>query len=281
MIKPIQGKDLEGKKDAVTGPFGLQQIDSRNPGFGLRTLAMDPNNKRVVLDMENLVKVIFGYEESVQPATLADFEARETRLERGSFAKEIEQGKKPNPNLCRMCRLSRPLMPLDSGDFAWNTNFSLPLGNYSQLLTRKHCSICRLISSLITLGREDALHPRLDQIDPEIQGTQFHIQRLPDGEIMLGVEYSMRTVGALRILKPANLTGALRQILDANNARSTLENVDLLISLIAKNDQKVDVTLFRKWIFDCQSDHGELCNSLGSSPRYAHDMPLYLIDVRH
>ncbi|KAL2376883.1 hypothetical protein RJZ90_007170 [Blastomyces dermatitidis] len=41
-------------------------------------------------------------------------------------------------------------------------------------------------------------------MDREIQRTLFNIQKLPTGETMLGVEYGMRPVGAIRIITPQN-----------------------------------------------------------------------------
>ncbi|KIW97699.1 uncharacterized protein Z519_01283 [Cladophialophora bantiana CBS 173.52] len=258
----------------------LDQDDYTDSFFGHRKLAIDPHRKRIVFSAESLVKSVLGYTEDEDPKSWANFEALEARLEDESFAKEKLEGKSPNPNLCRVCRHVKLLKPMDGGGFTWGSNKFFPFGTYSQLLTRKHCSICRLILSLDTVDGGHTLHPHLAQIDRETQGTQFHAQLLPSGEVMLGVEYGMTTVGALRLLKPDNLSDALRQPCPRLAWKSVPEHLQQAVSTVAQGDERVDFGKIRSWLYECNGNHGELCNSLGNTQRYAGEIPLILIDVQ-
>ncbi|OCT46943.1 hypothetical protein CLCR_02228 [Cladophialophora carrionii] len=256
--------------------------DHIDPFFGHRQLAVDPLRKRVIISMEGLVKSVLGYsDDEEEPKSWAEYEAREARLERESFEKDKGQGKYPNPKLCRVCRYVKLLKPADPGaTFTWNTQQYFPFGTYAQLLTRKHCSLCRLVLSLCSVDEGSSLHPQLAQIDREIQGTQFHTQKLPSGEILLGVEYGMMTVGALRIVNHRNLPAAVRQTTQVSSLRSVLENAHGAGLPIDQGDQGVDFQKIRGWLYECHSNHGELCNDLGDSHRYADDIPLILVDVQ-
>ena len=260
----------------------VHRDDYIDPIFGHKYLAMDPHNNRIMLTMEGVMKPILGYgDDYVAPTSWAEFEAQEAQLERQSFEKDKREGKDPNPKLCRMCRFTTPLVPSQVAGFSWNTKLWVPFGSYYQLLTRKHCSICRMILALITVEGTDRLHPRLAQIDSEVQGTQFHIQILPSGEKMLGVEYGMISVGALRILTPDNLLDALRQKPPAEKCTTILENTSDLLSFVNESDQTMDLVQIRRWAYNCEKNHGELCNNFSHSQRYHADIPLLLIDVRN
>ncbi|EXJ67269.1 uncharacterized protein A1O5_09282 [Cladophialophora psammophila CBS 110553] len=183
--------------------------------------------------------------------------------------------------MCRVCRHVKLLKPMDGGGFTWDSNKFSPFGTYSQLLTRNHCSICRLILSLDTVDGGHTLHPRLAQIDREIQGTQFHAQLLPSGEVMLGVEYGMTTVGALRLLTPDNLSDALRQPCPRLALGTLFLNIyNKRYPHLLEGDQRVDFGKIRSWLYECNGIHGELCNSLGNTQRYASEIPPILIDVQ-
>lgn len=261
----------------------IERDDCVDPFLGHRKLAINPSNGRIMLSMEGLVKSLLGWDkDGEEPASWEQFKAREARLERESFEKAQRQGKHPNPSLCRMCRETKPLAPLEGGGWTWNKGMWILFGTHGQLMTRKHCSICRLVLSLITISG-DTLHSRLAQIDREVQGTQFHIQRLPEGELMLGVEYGMITVGALRMLTPENVTTALRQTPPPPLVRSVLVNNSLSetqIMTLTNGEQRIDFSKLRRRIHNCHANHGELCNSLKPGARYTQDIPLYLIDVR-
>lgn len=99
--------------------------------------------------------------------------------------------------------------------FIWANCWQWPFGTWYQLTQRQHCSICRLVLSLIvTDPKKNTLHPRLAVIDPEIQGTQLwagETQATAGGEMVLKVEYGMQEVGDLRIVTDSNYTTALRQ----------------------------------------------------------------------
>jgi hypothetical protein len=115
-------------------------------------------------------------------------------------------------------------------------------------------------------------------MDPEIQGTQFHIQKLPTGETMLGVEYGMTTVGALRILTPENHLDARRQGWQLSS--STFSPGHLTGRSDSDGGQLINLSRLRRWLHNCDSNHGQLCNSFRSDTRCASDIPLILIDVR-
>lgn len=278
-----KGKEIEKLSQSEHATKSRPNADGNDyidPIFGHRFLAMDPKDDRITLSMRGIISSILGYgDDYVSPASWPEFEAQEAQLERQSFKKDKQEGKDPNPNLCRMCRSTKPLVPSEAAGFTWNNKQGIPFGNYGQLLTRKHCSICRLILSLITVEGTDQLHPRLAQIDSEVQGTQFHIQSLPSGEKMLGVEYGMTAVGALRVLTPANLSDALRQKPPTEKSTNFFENTSELLSFVNENEQRMNFTQIRQWAYDCQKNHGDLCNDLSHSPRYHADIPLYLIDV--
>ena len=260
----------------------ITRDDHIDPFLGHRSLASNPNTSRVVVDMETLVREMLGWSvDEPDPTSWVEFEAREARLERESFNKELQEGRHPNPSLCRMCRINKPLVPLDGGGWTWNQKMWIPFGTHGQLMTRKHCSICRLILSLITTD-EDQLHPRLAQIDREIQGTQFHFQRLLDGELMLGVEYGMISVGTLRMLNSRNITTAIRQ--DVKRLLPLLQETPELsnsqVQQLTSGDQKVDFQQLHGWIYQCHANHSELCNGIEKGSRYEAHIPLYLIDVQ-
>ena len=285
-IATIQREDADKAAEArahAERMRSMERDDYIDPLLGHRNLALNPSNGRIMLSMEGLVKSLLGWDEDgEEPASWEEFKAREARLERESFEKAQREGKHPNPSLCRMCRATKPLAPLEGGGWTWNKKMWIPFGTHGQLMTRKHCSICRLILSLITING-DTLHPRLAQIDREVQGTQFHIQRLPEGELMLGVEYGMITVGALRMLTPGNVTTALRQSPPPPVVRSALATNPLSetqVMTLTDGEQRVDFSELRRWIYNCHANHGELCNGLERRARYAQDIPLYLIDVR-
>lgn len=87
----------------------------------------------------------------------------------------------------------------------------LPFGTRDQLKLRQHCSICRLVLSLIVTDPvSKALHPRLASMDIEIQGTTFHVSEvLGKSERVLVVEYGIRKVGELRIVTNGNRATAI------------------------------------------------------------------------
>ena len=80
-------------------------------GLGLRQLAMDPTNNRVVLDLRGLMTDIIGYDSSA-PMSHSEFVAKQAQVEKESIKKAKAEGRRPNPRLCHMCRLVKPLSPM-------------------------------------------------------------------------------------------------------------------------------------------------------------------------
>ncbi|OQU99389.1 hypothetical protein CLAIMM_05025 [Cladophialophora immunda] len=239
----------------------FKRDDYTDPFFGHRQLAVDAQRKRIVVSMEGLVRSVLGYQDDEEePKTWSEFEAREARLERESLEKQQAEGKFPNPKLCRLCRHVKLLKATGGGAFVWDTNQFFPFGTYTQLLTRNHCSICRLILSLTTAEGNRSLHSQLANIDPEIQGTQFHAQVLQSGEVMLGVD-----------CETASQVIALKSALDHGGSP---------LSALDAEDQMVDFNVIRTWLYDCHGLQGELCNGVSKTERYLKDIPLLLVDVQ-
>lgn len=230
---------------------------------GLRNLALDKSSGRIIMSMEEIVKDRMGYTDTDEPKSWTEHVERESRLEREFLQREQLEGKHPNASLCRVCRAIKiivgPTLPHEG--YSWNSMLFLPHGNWSQLQCRRHCGICRLIISLITTA-QGTLHPRLAELDWEIQGVQFHLRNMPWGEWMLGVEYGLKTVGGIRLLTPAN-QNALRQSHPGDTGK-----------------QLVDTTKLRRWLNDCDYNHGRICNGVLSDLRFSQDIDLILVDVR-
>lgn len=230
---------------------------------GLRNLAIDKTSGRIIMSMEEIVKDMMGYTETDEPRSWTEHAERESRLEHEFLQREQQEGKHPNLNLCRVCRAINIIVGPTSPDegYSWNSKLFLPHGNWSQLQCRRHCGICRLVISLITTA-QGTLHPRLAELDREIQGVQFHLRKLPSEELMLGVEYGLKTVGGIRLLTPVS-QDALRQ--------SYPEDMGKQLANTAK---------LRQWLNSCDYNHGRICNGVLSDSRFSQDINLILVDVR-
>lgn len=268
--------------------------------LGLRSLAIDPTNKRIVMDRSGFMTTILGYDPTVKMSH-SEFMVRQAQIEKESVEKAKAEGRHPNPKLCHMCRLVKLLCPTpaeknNSGSggrgFRWNPDcLYMPFGNWHQLKLRTTCSICQLILSLIVSNQEgNNLHSRLAAIDPEIQGTALRVGELSSGEEVLLVEYGMRLVGELRIVNPKNYMHTIRQGWEARyKHRKFSELMDEAGEgkvdgpLRSAAGQQVDIIMLKRWLNDCDHNHGEACNSSysisGASARYATDVPLVFIDV--
>jgi tetratricopeptide (TPR) repeat protein len=239
-----------------------------DPITGMRYLAATPGSGTLMMTMEGIVRNLMGYDDDhPDPRTHAEHVAREARLEAETLEREKQEGKNPNPALCRVCRRIEPLIRSATNDaISWNTKLMLPHGNWHQLKCRSHCVICSLILSLVAVDPNDPqeLHPRLTKIDPEVQGVQFEIQELDDaGETILGVRYGMIYVGALRIVSSRNRRGALR---DGGSGSGF-------------GLGRVDVSKVQNWMSHCESIHGKKCSSYFSNKRCKQPIPLMFIDV--
>ncbi|OXV05664.1 hypothetical protein Egran_06568 [Elaphomyces granulatus] len=264
--------------------------------LGLRKLAIDPTNKKIVLDLSGLMTDIFGYDVTA-PSSHSEFVAKQAHLEKESVEKAKAKGGHPNPKLCHMCRFIKPLSPTmaenDGGrwGFKWNPEKRfMPFGNWHQLKLRTMCSICRLVLSLIVSDQvQNTLHPRLAAVDWEIQGTTLGVGELASREEVLLVRYGMRQVGELRIVSPRNYTHAIRQGWEDRDQQHEFEEF-MGDSGNGKDDgprsavgQQVDTIMLKRWLNDCDQNHGEACNischGNGASARYVANMPLVFIDV--
>jgi tetratricopeptide (TPR) repeat protein len=250
-----------------------------NPLTGGRYLATQRGSGTMILSMEGVMRSVYGLEED-DPMSLPwpDFLAREARLERQTQEKEQAEGRHPNHKLCRVCRNLKPLVPGGNRAFSWNTGLLLPYGTWAQLYGRTQysaCSVCRLLISLISVNGQRDLHSRLARMDHEIQGVQFHIQKLATGENMLGVEYGLKSVGALRIVTPQNRNDALRQGYEIVRISEGLSS-----SIHGQSQgQLVNLQNARTWLDNCDEKHGRLCSAFWSNERCAGHIQMLLIDV--
>ncbi len=251
--------------------------------FGLQTLAIDPNTKKIFVDF-NMMEDVLGYDPKEQ-VTGVQFVEREARMENETSEKAKAEGKHPNPRLCRTCRYVKLLQPSKDVDgFMWEPVVKyIPFGNWAQLRCRNSCSICRLLLSCITGDKfTNKLHPRLVAIDPEVAGTSFELAKLSTGETVLKIEYGMRLVGELRIITPYNYTLALRQ---GWEVREKSPEVQRMLEknhgpLWATGGQQVDLIQLKRWLNNCDHTHGSVCNSYrGNGPRYSADITVIVVDV--
>ena len=253
--------------------------------LGIRKLAIDPRIQKILITQEQLfAQNVLGYD-TTKPMTRDQLVENEARLENETFRKAKAEGKHPNPQLCRMCRIVKPLQPKANEDgFMWEPQVQyMPFGNWNQVSCRHSCSICRLILSCITWDHlTSSLHPCLGNIDWDIQGIGLELAKLNGGETILKVEYGMWPVGQLRILTPSNHTEALRQGWEAKE--QSLEFQEVLGKtdgpLHATRGQQVNIVQLKQWLNNCDHNHGSVCNSYrGSGPRYAAEIPIIVIDV--
>jgi Heterokaryon incompatibility protein (HET)/Tetratricopeptide repeat len=247
--------------------------------LGLRQLAVDPETKAFVMDLRGLLEAVLGYDVT-KPVSQEEFDAREARLEQDFINKAHLEGRHPNLNLCYSCRdLTKPLKATAEGFELTAKSSCFPFGNFSQLKRRKNCSICRLILSIIT-AKSGRLHPRLNAIDREVQGTRLSTAKLSTGETLMRVDYGIRHVGELRILTPRNYRQALRQAWEAD-AQSRLSTVlaDRAGFVYDKGGQQVNLGLIKSWLNDCDHNHGSACNHPRSGIRVEMKIFLTFIDV--
>ena len=101
-----------GSLGIVAQPRALLRSKEYTTELGQRRLATDPANKQMVMDLNFLSNSIFGDNpigDPSTPITYDEFVAQHARLEKGSVEKARADGRHPNPKLCHMCRLVRPL----------------------------------------------------------------------------------------------------------------------------------------------------------------------------
>ena len=282
-VSELERKE-QAKLEKRTGQPHWRPAEYQNE-FGVRTLAIPPKTNKIMFTFgQPFTQNVLGYDK-IEPMTRDQFVKHEARLEKETFDKAKAEGKHPNPQLCRMCRFVKPLQPKANEDgFMWEPQVKyVPFGNWCQIVCRNSCSICRLILSCITRDHlTSSLHPRLNAIDREVQGTGLELANLNGGETILKVEYGMWPVGELRILTPSNHTEALRQGWEAKKQslkfQEVLEKTDG--PLHATEGQQVNIVQLKQWLKNCDHNHGSVCNSYrGSGPRYSADIPILVIDV--
>lgn len=274
-------RETEGNR-AGRGPSPPYRPPEYTTTFGLRTLAIDPRNRRIIYSLRGLMSEIYGYDTG-EGVPYEQFVARHTQAEAVDAERARARGQHPNPQLCLLCRRVKPLKPIansiENGEdaFEWNESMTpLPFGNWEQLSLRTHCSICRLVLSLIATDSETkALHPRLASVDPEIRGTGLCIGEIEDtGEAVLTVECNMTVVGHLRIVRNDDSLPSWEEFLETNL-------VDRVYRYGPRSGDKIDPKVLQLWLKDCELNHGRACNPTSDQPdhRYATDIPLVLIDV--
>ncbi|KAI0439409.1 heterokaryon incompatibility protein-domain-containing protein [Xylaria telfairii] len=276
----------EKRKKAASAEASTKRTDFRTNEyeneFGYRKLAIDSETGDIVFEFnEDMIKQALGYDPS-EPAARSkeEFVIRESELEQRAIEKAREQGRNPNLHLCRVCRdIARPLQPTSEGFQLTTKNNWLPFGNFFQLYCRKHCTICRLILSHITTDTE-ALHPQLEAIDPEVQGTRLATGTLSTGEKIIRIEYGLKYVGELRIISPQNYHKAVRQAWEAGT-QSSLDEVITARSgpVLSPLGQQVNPALIQSWMSDCDHNHSAGCNSNRLHTSEAEDMSMLFIDV--
>lgn len=250
--------------------------------FGLRKLAMDDETGDIIFEFnKDMMSEILGYDpDEPHPLSKEEFVIRESRIEQRAIEKARSAGRHPNLDLCRMCRdIARPLKPIEDGFQLTAKDIYLPFGNFSQLFCRKHCVICRLIFSAITTDTEE-LHPQLAAIDQEVQGTRLTTGILSTGEKVVRVEYGLKHVGEIRLLTSQNHSHAMRQSwegVDHNSLKETIRKREGPI--YSRDGQQVNISLIKRWLNDCDHNHGSVCNSARLYTSGDEDMAMVFIDV--
>lgn len=227
--------------------------------FGVRALQIDKRTGKIIFNVPSLVEDTFGYA-TQEPLPMDQFIQREQQLEQDTRENETRDGMNPNPKLCRVCRRLKILKPTDSG-FQWSDTVKyVPFGNYGQIVCRQSCGICRLILTHISNPQRTALHPRLEAIDPEVQGTSLEPVKLKSGEEVLQVMYGLREVGALRIVEASDWHQASDQDFKTNTELSLDGSVTSKNFSASSRGQIVPLLVLRKWLNNCDHNHGRQCN---------------------
>ena len=249
--------------------------------FGSRSLATDQETGDIIFNIDKeMMHEILGYDprESLS-LSKQEFIIREARMEQRAIEKARSKGRRPNLDLCRMCRdIAKPLQRTDDGYQLTAKNIYLPFGNFYQLSCRRHCSLCRLILSAITTETGE-LHPQLGAIDEEVQATRLLTGTLSSGEKVMRIEYGLKHVGDIRVVSPQNHHQAITQT-RRSEGQNLLEKDMKTHAALKKqhSEQQLDPMLVKSWLDDCDHNHGESC----ASARVNNDgdeMSMLFIDV--
>ncbi|EWG50634.1 hypothetical protein FVEG_16665 [Fusarium verticillioides 7600] len=249
--------------------------------FGQRTLAIDPETKRITFDFSNMIKDVMGYE--LGPVSPDEFVAREERIDRESLEKGRAEGKHPNTRLCHWCRtLTKPLQPSDRGFELTSSRCLIPhLGDWKMVLyCRGKCAICSLAASMFTTDKGE-LHPNLALIDEEARGIPIMSGKLSNNESILRIDFGTAYAGELRILRQDTIRQTLRQGWQIA-ATTLLDSLmqDPTASIYNTAEQTVNLELIKRWLGDCDHNHGPRCNHPRPGKRISNEIPLNFIDVK-
>ncbi|KAM5361880.1 hypothetical protein ACJZ2D_012825 [Fusarium nematophilum] len=243
---------------------------------GLRELAIDESGN-IILDLSNIMEDALGFDPK-KTYSETEYAALVQKEEQKALDKARSEGRHPNLRLCRMCRdLAKVLQPTEDGFQLTAKDSYLPFGNCFQLKCRQDCSICGLIFSTITT-RAGALHPRLQAIDREVQGTRLSTGKLSTGETLMRFDYGIRHVGELRVLTPRNYSQALRQgwELDSPSLADAFGSPGSIIHDPGR--QQINFDMVQSWLKNCDHNHGTACNHPRSKTRVK-KLPMTFIDV--
>ena len=213
------------------------------------------------------------------PMTWAEFTVLQAQLESWTMKMEQDQGRNPNPHLCRVCRRLGIVSAGNFSDAAWLK--WRPFGTWAALNTRGKCIFCRLVIHSLSDGSRQRLHPRLEKLDPEVGTVQLYPEQLPNGERYVAVEYGYRRAGNIRLLSQGNFSDVLRQAYQAPGGyiQDLLQDPDSPIRSPA--DQRASIPLMRSWLDECGASHGANCAKLQTSILGKQSaMDLLLIDVQ-
>ncbi|KAI1774166.1 heterokaryon incompatibility protein-domain-containing protein [Hypoxylon cercidicola] len=275
--RPKNEKDASRSTNVQPLVLGNREYEA----FGSRKLAIDPETGDIMWDFNrDMMKEVLGYEPK-EPLSLTkrEFIIRETWAEQRAIDKARSEGRQPNLDLCRMCRdIAKPLQRIQDDYQLTAKNIYLPFGNFHQLYCRRYCIICRLIFSAITTETEE-LHPQLEAIDKEVQGTSLLTGILSTGEKVMRIEYGLKHVGDIRLVTPQNYHQAIRQAREITDQPSFEEAIRSRTGPIySHTGQQVDPMLIKSWLNDCDCNPGPICNgarvhSIGD------EMTMLFIDV--
>lgn len=273
-------EEQEGIPEEPANPFNLVP--------GQRLVNIDPQDGHMVFDIKDWVKTLIGQEDDPSsdsgPPPVSVLVNNDERLERKMFRKARAAGRQTNPGLCYWCQwLCKLVDPTDVGFgfSAEDTNFP-SIGDWKTILFRKSgCAVCSLAASLITTAKGQ-LHTYFEKIEEEAKRIHFILGRLPSGEGVLRVDVGLSYAGELRVLTPTNFRQALRQAWQADmDTSNTFEafSEDTDGPIHDKGGQQIDFKLMRRWLRDCDHNHGPSCNHLRPGNRIKTEIDLIFIDV--
>ncbi|CAH0050967.1 unnamed protein product [Clonostachys solani] len=249
---------------------------------GQRLVNIDPRDGHMVFDIKDFIKARYFNDDSPRPPSeLLD---NDERLERKLFRKAGEEGRRINPGLCYWCQwLCTLLDPEDVGlKFVAEDSCIPSTGDWRTILFRKSkCAVCNLAASLITTAKGQ-LHTYFEKIEEGAKRIRFMLGRLSDGEGVMRVDVGLSYAGELRLLTPKNFRHALRQAWEDNTETPlTLEALleDAYGPINDKGGQQIDLKLMRRWLKDCDHNHGPICNHPRPGNRIKSEIPLLFIDA--